>query len=193
MSNKNSRPVIHKKLENVCYPELLISSITYKDFDLIKLLMSRPDLEPIFSEIISAIKTKKKHITVDYKEFFPVVDLPSRTCQDTSWHTDGKDNEYYLACFGLNGTEFLTSSSDIIPKSDLKLQNQLTNAMVNSSQKTLNSFKAKNGVLYKYDSMTIHRGHEVLVETFDEAVSNSRILIRICCSDYITPKNYIKK
>lgn len=189
---KNTLPTVITKISTLVFPDLVFKSITYKDFDE-KLFKRKVDITPLFDEIISHVKTKKKHITFDYKEFTPIVGEASKTSTSTDWHVDGFDNEYYIVCFGKNRTEFLTSEIKLIQKKDLWLKNYFINKSVKEAKEEIKSFEALNGVLYKYDSRTVHRGREVEVKSMDEAAANGRVLVRICCSDYITAKNHIKR
>lgn len=109
-----------------------------------------------------------------------------RTCKDVRWHFDGEyegDNRYVLWVRGPNRTEFLKEIPEFaeIP-ADRESQNRFL-------EKTLSGavvVTAPDQTLIGYDSRVPHRG--ILCREYGR-----RIFLRALATNYIRPKNILKK
>lgn len=151
-----------------------------KDFCPKKIVKLVPELSEIIDHLIE-LTPKKRFITVDVKKH----DFQSKTktCTDTSFHVDGVENEYTLWSIGEYRTEFLLTPVYIhglgsLNPSELSLS-------IKKSVSTLfdpKTLEAVESTPARYNSLCIHRGR--IAEP-----GAKRILIRICSSDYLSPKN----
>lgn len=143
-----------------------------------KLLLLRPDLKDILKELIPLIP-QRKFLTVDYSEL--CLKRGSKTCRDPRWHVDGVGNDYLIINFGECRTRFLNQKVDPnILNTPLKELNNL----LGESLKHLQGEEIPEGVPVLYTSSDIHKGNVCSKET-------KRILLRLCSSDYLQPKNAI--
>lgn len=155
------------------------STTRLKDFCPNKIKKVVPELSFVIDSLISQIE-KKKYITIDVMKHNFV--NRGKTCSDVSFHVDGINNEYVIWSIGDFRTEFLMSPvfvpglGEFSPRDLAKTIYELTQG------KLFNVVEASSSVPMKYDSMCIHRGR------IAEA-GHKRIMVRVCSSDYIKPKN----
>lgn len=172
-----------KELNTLAYNPLsknLKNKIKYKDYDIEKLKLKVPEIKSLLNEIRALAISTKKYLTVDYQELNVQGDK-TNSCRDLGWHIDGIDNQYFLVCWGDKPTQFLNES--LVIECD-SYTPQILNPRL-KSKITSNDFQELNsGVLYQYDSQSIHRGREL-------TQGDNRILLRFCYSDYIKPTNTI--
>ena len=159
---------------------LFDSTIRLKDFCPKKIKKLVPELSSVIDELISLVPNRK-YITVDVmKHNFKT---KSKTCRDVSFHVDGINNDYALWCVGSFRTEFLMNNLSVqgigtlAPKD---LADEIKKCVEKESDLTL--IEAEDSVPMLYDSRCIHRGRVA-------EQGSKRILVRICSSDYISPKN----
>lgn len=143
-----------------------------------KLIKLRPDLKELLEELIPLVP-QKKYLTVDYSEL--CLKRGSKTCRDPRWHVDGVDNEYLIINFGKCRTRFLNQKAN--PPQDRTSLKELNNQL-GESLKSFEGVEIPEGVPVRYNSLDIHKGNVCTQET-------KRILLRLCSSDYLQPKNVI--
>ena len=157
-------------------------SSSLKDFSVERILELRPELGPLLADLIPHLP-QKKFITVDYSELN--LKKGSRTCKDPRWHVDGVDNQYIILNFGISRTRFLNQEvpeglSDLSGHDNLK---ELNSTLADTFKHEQGS-EIPDGVPVLYSSKDIHKGNVSLEE-------GKRILLRICASDYLRPKNVV--
>jgi hypothetical protein len=123
------------------------------------------------------LEQPKQYITYDIG--YQLFDEGTKSCRNTGWHVDGIGNEYLMFIDGEFRTEF-TDEIDVhlFPEGRDKLREfNRSIAKTDVPGKSI-----PNSTLVSYTSSDIHRGR-----TADQ--KGSRFFIRVCNSDYLTPKN----
>lgn len=152
-------------------------SSSFKDFEVNKIIQHRPQLQGVIDQL-SAFLPKRKFLTIDYSEL--LLHKGSKTCKNPLWHVDGEGNDYIILNFGDFRTRFLHKPMPDFKSDSLKaLNNLIAEKFVCEEGKEI-----QEGVPVLYSSLDIHKGN---VATYD----SKRILLRLCSSDYLCPKNAI--
>jgi len=177
--------MLHKKFDfyinlNECF---------IKDYELNKFCETFPKLNSLILEMKSCLNSDFKNYLVDlivqdYK-------VGQKTCSDVRYHFDGdfnRDNQYCMWLCGENRTVF---SKEIFTKDSTLLKGFTTDR--NHQSETLESFlKEKPSFIIPektilvYDSLVPHKG--VICKK-----SGKRVLVRLMGTNYIKPKNFIKR
>lgn len=150
-----------------------------KDFSLKKVKDRVPELSGVIDHLIGLVPNKK-YITVDVmKHNFK---NEGNTCRDISFHVDGLNNNYAMWVIGDFRTEFLMEEvfiDGLGSEKPIEINPKLKSAI----KDTIHEIKEiDESSPFVYDSRCIHRGRVA-------AKGSKRILVRVCASDYITPKN----
>ena len=153
-------------------------SVLLKDFCPHKIKEKYPELVPVIDALIAKIP-QRKYITVDVMKHNFLT--KGKTCRDTSFHVDGIKNHYIIWSIGSFRTEFLSESLEISSLGEMKPKDLAMEIKIKTSS-TCKIMEAENSVPMLYDSSCIHRGRNA-------EAGSKRIMIRICSSDYIYPKN----
>jgi len=154
-----------------------------KDMTLVRFCEKFPEYASKVLVMRAELSVVRRHYLVD---LMVMNCFPGRnSCRDIRWHFDGdyyKDNVYVLNVTGPNRTEFLNEDIVLSPPCERKLQGcYLASILVGCG--VLSIEDGKNRV---YDSRTPHRG--VLCNKV-----GIRVFLRLLASDYIMPKNILKR
>lgn len=158
--------------------------IFVKDMELHKFSRKFPEMAGVAREMAARLPEGYKNYLVDYN----VIDCEPGlgTCRDTRWHVDGdprRDNRYALWVSGPNRTEFLARPFDL---PELPEGRESQNVMLEDLLKNEDSLRIPDGEAVLYDSRTPHRG--VVCEQHGR-----RVFLRIMATNYIVPKNIVKR
>lgn len=178
----SSAPILEDKL-SVDERKILSfeSTVKLKDFCPERIKKIVPELSSTINNLISLVK-KKNYITIDVMKHNFIA--RGKTCTDISYHVDGVDNEYIIWSIGDFRTEFLVDPI-LIPGLGKLSPRELAKPIFELTKKNnLHFMEAPSSVPIKYDSYCIHRGR------IAEA-GHKRVMIRVCSSDYIKPKNAV--
>lgn len=129
--------------------------------------------------INKGLNNPKKYITIDIG--FQVFNEGTKSCRDTGWHVDGVGNDYLMWIEGDFRTEF--QSAGDTPKLFPKDKDKLLEFNITIKNTAAAAIEIPNATLIKYTSHDIHRGRIA-------TSAGKRFFIRICSSDYLTPKNH---
>lgn len=129
--------------------------------------------------IHTGLSNSKKYITVDIG--FQIFNEGTKSCKNTGWHVDGIGNDYLMWIDGDFRTEF--QSAGDTPKLFPKDRNMLLEFNMGIENSAAGSVEIPNATLIKYTSQDIHKGRVA-------TSAGKRFFIRICSSDYLTPKNH---
>lgn len=168
-----------KKLPRIPFnPELdFTESFLAKDCSVPFLLKYKPGLEDLIKEL-DCFLPSKNFLTIDYYE--QVLSSGTKTCKNINWHVDGMDNDYLIVSWGDFRTEFLTADYPLDP--NLTLIERNLSIVKELKGQAPSSFELSPGCPVIYDSTQIHRGRKANRD-------GKRILLRLCRSDYLNPKN----
>jgi hypothetical protein len=143
-----------------------------------------------FPEFLELSRAMRKHLPDNYKNY--LVDLMvlnctkgKYTCKDISWHFDGRfdsDNKYVLWVKGPNRTLFPKNIPFLDPPDDRILQKEYLEKKFFACE----TVEVPEETIVSYDSSTPHRGVSCEVE-------GKRHFLRMMASNYINPKNLVKK
>jgi hypothetical protein len=151
----------------------------WKDCSL-KFLKSKFDNELLddINYLVSHLPNPKKFITIDIG--YQLFTKGTKSCRNTGWHVDGVGNDYLMYIAGDFRTEFMVNpDAHLFPEERDKLLE-----FNNSIQKIeAEGEEIPNKTLIQYTSKDIHKGR---VATGD----GERFFLRVCSSDYLTPKNF---
>lgn len=141
----------------------------------------KPELDLVLQDLKQFLPNRD-FLTVDY---FEQILLPGKTtCRDINWHVDGINNDYILVCWGEWRTEFLISPFTVKPLENVRLTN--LKIQRDLAGKELSYLEVPQGIPVKYNSSQIHRGRRAESES-------KRVFLRLCSSDYLNPKNYLRR
>ena len=154
-----------------------------KDMELRKFVRKFPEWESLASEMRAMLPERHNYL-VD----LVVMDCEPgvNTCRDTRWHVDGdprKDNRYALWVSGPNRTEFLRDPFDL---PDLPEAREEQNRLLEELLADRVPLRIPDGEAIVYDSRTPHRG--VVCEEYGR-----RSFLRLMATDYIKPKNIVRR
>jgi hypothetical protein len=135
-------------------------------------------VKSIESLIKTGLSNPKKYITVDIG--FQVFNEGTKSCNNVGWHVDGVGNDYLMWIEGDFRTEF--QSAEDTPKLTPTDRNKLLEFNKSIEGSAAAGTEIPNATLIKYTSQDIHRGRVA-------TSAGKRFFIRICSSDYLTPKN----
>lgn len=154
----------------------------FKDFDFSKIELN--EIRHLIFHLEKLMLVKKKYLTIDLKiQHFKENSL---TCKNPNWHLDGINNNYLIYSFGSNLTSFLTNKIELdINSTNLPSINSLLNQEIKKIDK-LETFNASDFQPVTYTSNDVHKGNVC-------KNAGNRFFLRLCYSDYITPKNKILK
>jgi len=155
-----------------------------KDMELGRFLRKFPEWERVTGGMRARLPDGYEHYLVD----FIVMDCePGQgTCRDTRWHVDGdpkKDNKYALWVSGPNRTEFLAEPLEL---PDLPDGREEQNRVLEELLRGRVPLRIPDSEEMLYDSRTPHRG-----VVCDEA--GRRTFLRLMATNYIKPKNIVKR
>lgn len=154
----------------------------YKDCSL-KFLATKFDSKLVREiEEVSKMIPNKRFLTFDIG--FRILNEGDKTCRDTGWHVDGVGNDYLIYCKGDFRTEFLELRTKVkFPDVRGELR-EFNNSI--ASMKTdliLGSLsEVPDSTITHYTSQDIHRGRQA-------TSAGKRFFLRVCSSEYLTPKN----
>lgn len=156
-------------------------SKTYKDFSIEKL---KKIISPEYLPLIHFMEEHKdlsyKYHTIDLK--LQLLNPGQSTCKDPSLHYDGEienPNTYHLLVIGEGRTLFDKSKPNLI----LENTRQINHKIINNNH-TPHLWQIPAATMIQYNSLNLHKGQVVDKQT-------TRILARLCSSNYIKPKNVI--
>jgi hypothetical protein len=158
--------------------------IFVKDMELGRFILKFPEFAAKVERMRSLLPGLHKNHLVD----LVVMDCePGKvTCRDVRWHVDGdprRDNLYVLNVEGPNRTEFLAEPVDLPTLPECREdQNRLLESLLRGRL----SLRIPEGEDRLYDSRTPHRG--VLCDEHGR-----RTFLRLMATDYIKPKNIIRR
>lgn len=155
-----------------------------KDMDLGRFLGKFPEMSGILGEMRAKLPDGYGNYLVDCV----VMDCAPgmKTCRDTRWHFDGeygRDNLYVLWVEGPNRTEFLEHEFkfDEVPAGREEQNRFLEETLAGRSVREIPEREP-----FMYDSKTPHRG--VVCREYGR-----RIFLRLMASNYIVPKNILRR
>lgn len=156
-------------------------SFCIKDCSVKFALNKMPWHATLLTELINLVPEKKKFLTVDILEqSFTSGNI--NTCRDTNWHVDGLNNNYLIVAFGDHRTMYHKESLVLSNIADLAERNQFIVDSLSDSED--GGFEIPDGVPILYTSDDIHKGRIATPGT-------KRVLVRLCMSDYLCPKNKV--
>lgn len=155
-------------------------TVKLKDFCPNKVKKLVPDLSSVITKLVGLVE-KKKYITVDVMKHNFL--NRGKTCSDVSFHVDGINNEYVIWSIGDYRTEFLMKSLNIPGLGNLSPKELAPSIRILADEIEPIVIEAPSSVPMKYNSACVHRGR--IAES-----GSKRIMIRVCSSDYISPKNF---
>jgi hypothetical protein len=163
---------------------MCIMEVFVKDMDLHKFSGKFPEAAGVAHEMLPLLPAGYDHYLVDYI----VMDcVPGAgTCRDTRWHVDGdprKDNRYALWVSGPNRTLFLADPFDL---PELPEGREDQNILLEETLAGRRAMEVPDGTPFLYDSRTPHRG--VVCEK-----SGRRVFLRLMATNYIKPKNMVRR
>lgn len=180
MRFKNS-PEIIKKANCPILVSSIVKTKQFMDFSVQGFLRLRPAYKELLDSIVSNLP-QRNYITIKYiEQVFTRDNL--KTCRNIDWHIDGKGNDYILVCWGSNRTLFLNSPVEVDIPDGLELP-RINQIIGKRDFKEASTFEVPERCLVKYSSSDIHKGRE-------GRVGEKRIFLRVCSSDYFSPKNKI--
>lgn len=155
-----------------------------KDFDLNKFSTRFPEIKPLLKEMKSHIDEIFSYYLVDliineYKS-------GEKTCRDVRYHLDGDFNKNNQYCIWLSGKNRTIFSIEPIIFSGFPLDRNQQSIFLDNFLKEKSCFEAPDETIIKYDSLTPHKG--VICKE-----PGRRVLLRLMGTNYIKPKNFIKK
>jgi hypothetical protein len=156
-------------------------TLALKDFSPISLGVKLPQYKGAIETLESLFPKRKKYLTVDvFEQVFTFGN--TKTCRNTGWHVDGVNNHYLMWSIGHSRTLFLNESLDWrgMPV-DLRDRNQMLEARAWPEACGI-EIPESTAVIYSSDD--VHKGRTAEVGT-------KRILLRLCYSDYVKPKNKV--
>lgn len=169
-----------KKLEKVEKPIINHSqNRLFKDFEKNKFIRIFPELESLISKL-SLEMFEKKYLTIDFS--YKIFKKGDKSCVNPGWHVDGEQNQYLILCFGDFRTNFYNQRVEL---TDSLVENNKIIKKIESSFLKEHVFEAPNGIPILYDSKQIHQGR--IADRPGE-----RMFLRLCYSDYLVPKNFVK-
>lgn len=164
---------------NIVLPELVV-----KDYDVDIFCKKYPQLSDLVLEMKKVVGGNFQNYLVnitskDYK-------IGDKTCADTRYHFDGdyyRDNIYCIWCKGLNRTVF--------PEKPVVLENVPKdrfeqNIFLEKILKDVPSKEIDDQTLVRYTSQDPHKG--VVCKK-----PGNRLFVRVMGSNYLEPKNYVKR
>lgn len=152
--------------------------------------MALASFQKRFPSLLKLSQILRSHLPDGYKNYlvdFIVLNCTKGkyTCKDISWHFDGNfesDNKYVLWVKGSNRTEFPRVIPVLDPPKDRVSQKQYLETKFFDSE----IVEIPEETIVSYDSTTPHRGVVCKVE-------GKRYFFRMMASNYIVPKNLVKK
>lgn len=154
--------------------------ILFKDSSKEKICSVFPELENIINSLHQQM-IPKQFLTIDFsiQEF----SKGEKSCVNPGWHVDGENNQYIILSWGDYLTQFL--------KKELPLVGSLkeNNLIIKTLEKSFlidDVFEIESGVPILYDSKQVHKGR--IADTYGK-----RVFLRLCSSDYLNPKNFVRK
>lgn len=155
-----------------------------KDMELRKFLRRFPEMGATADMMRAGLPDGYSHYLVD----FVVMDCEPgmKTCRDTRWHVDGdprKDNRYAIWASGPNRTEFLSEPFDL---PELPEEREEQNRLLEETLSSRSVREIPDGEHILYDSRTPHRG--VVCRE-----SGRRVFLRLMATNYIKPKNIVRR
>jgi hypothetical protein len=158
--------------------------IFVKDMELRRFILKFPEFAAKVEGMRSLLPGLHKNHLVD----LVVMDcVPGKTtCRDTRWHVDGdprRDNLYVLNVEGPNRTEFLAEPVEL---PELPEGREEQNRLLENLLRGRLPLRIPEGEDRLYDSRTPHRG--VLCDEHGR-----RTFLRLMATDYIKPKNIIRR
>jgi len=166
---------------NIEIPEIVIKDYEYDKFC------------KKFIELADLVQQMKSFIGGNYKNYLVNVTVKDhkigdKTCVDISYHFDGdyhKDNVYCIWCKGPNRTVFPVHSSKQVfhevPENRFDQNSFLEKMLYGVPSKEIDE-----QTFIKYTSKDPHKG--VVCKT-----TGKRIFVRLMGTNYLEPKNYVKK
>jgi|694.fasta_scaffold16738_15 hypothetical protein len=161
-----------------------ISEIVIKDYEYDKFCKK-------FVELSDLVQQMKNFIGGNYKNYLVNVNVNNhkigdKTCVDIRYHFDGdfyKDNIYCIWCKGPNRTVFPVNKQVFngVPPNRFDQNFFLEKILHNTPSKEID-----DQTFIKYTSQDPHRG--VVCKT-----PGKRTFVRLMGTDYIEPKNYVKR
>jgi hypothetical protein len=155
------------------------NTLLMKDFSVKKIKEKLPELSFVIDHLIGLVPIKR-YITVDVmKHNFK---NEGNTCRDGSFHIDGLNNNYAMWVIGDFRTEFLMEEvfiDGLGSEKPIEINPKLKYLIDDTFHKIQ---EIDESTPFVYDSRCIHRGRVA-------AKGSKRILVRVCSSDYIRPKN----
>ena len=155
-----------------------------KDMELRKFVRKFPEMSERAAEMRAMLPDGYKNYLVDLVVMDCVPGLG--TCRDTRWHVDGdpeRDNKYALWVTGPNRTEFLAEPF-VLP--ELPKNREIQNILLEEVLAGRLARRIPDGEAMLYDSRTPHRG-----VVCDE--QGRRTFLRMMATNYIVPKNIVKR
>ena len=154
---------------------------SFKDFKINKLKKLCPQYLELINFMERFSSPDYKYNTIDLKvHYFKPGD---KTCKDTSLHYDGdlqNPNLYHIMVLGQNPTFFAAKEINLPLTIDRFKNHKLINEL------DLPLTEIPRNTVVQYTSFNLHKGRTIQSE-------GPRILIRLCSSNYLKPKNHIIK